>query len=112
MNESILNSLKEAIGIVKDDDSFDTILVMHINTIFAILHQLGVGPDEGFVIHSDADTWRDYIDYDGAEVEMVRTFMTHKLRLIFDPPTSGAVKEATDKIINELEWRLTNRETW
>lgn len=112
MEDSILNSLKESIGIIRDDDSFDMILVMHINTIFATLNQLGVGPEDGFIIHSDRDTWRDYIDDDGPQIEMVKTYMSHKLHLIFDPPASSAVTESINKVVSELEWRLVNRTTY
>ena len=41
-----------------------------------------------------------------SRMEMVKTYVSKKTRLIFDPPTSSSVMEALKGIISELEWRL------
>lgn len=46
--ESILISIKKLLGIDAFYEAFDTDVIIHINTVFAILTQLGYGPPEGF----------------------------------------------------------------
>lgn len=46
--ESILTSIKKMLGITEEYEHFDSDLIMHINSVFMILTQLGVGPPSGF----------------------------------------------------------------
>ena len=46
--DSILTSIKKMLGISEEYDIFDADIVMHINSVFMTLTQLGVGPAEGF----------------------------------------------------------------
>jgi hypothetical protein len=78
---------------------------MHINTVFLTLRQLGVGPDEGFMIEDKEMLWEDFLE-DPTELQAVKTYMYLKVRLLFDPPVSSAVIESTNRMIAELEWRL------
>ena len=59
--ENILDSIKKLLGIDEADLNFDQELIMHINSVFMVLHQLGVGPVEGFKISSNEETWSDFI---------------------------------------------------
>lgn len=103
--ESILNSIKKMLGPDAEYDHFDPDIIMHINTVFMILQQLGVGPKEGFYIEDDMATWADYL-VDPTKLQMVKTYMYLKVRLVFDPPTSSTVMNAITQTIAELEWRL------
>lgn len=103
--ESILTSIKKLLGIQEDYEHFDADLVMHINSVFMILTQLGVGPAEGFMITDDTAEWSDFIS-DSTKVEAIKSYMYLKVRLLFDPPASSAVIETTNRMINEFEWRL------
>lgn len=105
MEESILTSIKKLLGITKDYKHFDTDIIMHINTVFMILTQLGVGPKEGFMIEDDSSTWDEFIE-DATKFKAVETYVYLKVKLVFDPPLSSAVMEANKQMINELEWRL------
>jgi len=105
MNESILTSIKKILGIEEDYEQFDQDIIMHINTVFMILNQLGVGPDSCFTVNDKEATWSDFTS-DATNVEAIKTYMGLKVRLIFDPPTSSSVIDATNRIISELEWRL------
>ena len=69
------------------------------------LHQLGVGPEEGFRIEDATGEWDEFID-DEQCLEAVKSYMHLKVKMLFDPPLSSAVMEATKQMINELEWRL------
>lgn len=103
--ESILTSIKKILGIYAEDTSFDVDIIMHINTVFMILRQMGIGPSEGFSIRDSYNTWGEYLS-DNVLLESVKTYVALKVRLIFDPPASSAVMEAINRTINELEWRL------
>ena len=104
--ESILNSVKKQIGITNDYTHFDADIIMHINTIFVVLTQLGIGPETGFVIHDDSTLWSEFIPEDHWFFSALKTYMGCRVKLIFDPPISGAHKEALERTINELEYRL------
>lgn len=105
MEESILISIKKLLGLSKDDDSFDTDIIIHINTAFTTLNQLGVGPEEGFSIEDDIATWSDFIG-DDKKLKAVQTYIYLKVKLVFDPPLNSAILEANKQTLNELEWRL------
>lgn len=103
--DSILDSVKKMLGITEDYTYFDQDIIMHINSVFGILTQLGVGPPNGFSISDNTAVWSDFVR-DELKLDMVKSYMYQKVKLIFDPPTTGAVMDATNRIINELEWRL------
>lgn len=103
--ESILISIKKLLGITEEYDQFDPDIIMHINSVFMILTQLGVGPAEGFFIEDDTAVWTDFIQ-DVKKLESVKTYIYLKVKLAFDPPLSSAVIESMNRLINELEWRL------
>ena len=106
MSTSILTSVKRANGgIIESDTAFDPELIMHINTVLSKLTQLGVGPESGFQITDASATWEDFIGSD-SRLNMVQSYVAMSVRMIFDPPTVGAVAEAYRNTIAELEWRL------
>lgn len=105
MDDSILDSIKKILGMPPAYDAFDTDLVIHINSVFGILAQLGVGPEGGFSISDNTTLWKAYLG-DSKDLEMVKSYIALKVRLIFDPPTIGAVMDAMKEQIRELEWRL------
>lgn len=102
--ESILTSIKKLLGIQAEYTAFDQDLIIHINTAFAVLNQLNIGPPNGFVIEDDTTTWDEYIT--SCNLTMVRSYIYMKVRLMFDPPTSGILVESMKSMISELEWRL------
>lgn len=104
--DSILTSIKKNIGATEEYTHFDTDIIMHTNTIFAILNQLGVGPVDGFTIHDKSAVWSDYIG-DDKLLESVKTYIFLRVKLIFDPPQSSTVIQTMKEQISELEWRLT-----
>lgn len=103
--DSILTSIKKLLGITEDYTHFDQDIIIHINSVLMILHQLGVGPQEGFMIQDSSDIWSDFIS-DNTEMEAVKTYVYLKVKLLFDPPQSSAAMESTKNLINEFEWRL------
>lgn len=103
--ESILTSTKKLLGITEEYEHFDKDLIMHINTVFLTLNQLGVGPEEGFLIEDETAEWVDFIE-GSAQLQAVKSYIYLKVKLLFDPPLSSAVIESTNRMIGELEWRL------
>lgn len=103
--ESILTSIKKLLGIAEEYEFFDEDIIMHINSVFMILNQLGVGPSDGFRIEDKTTTWDDYIS-DNKNLDAVKSYIHLKVKLLFDPPLSSAVIESMKQMIQELEWRL------
>lgn len=103
--ESILTSIKKLLGIDENYAHFDADIVMHINSVFAILNQLGVGPADGFRISGASETWDIYLA-DEKLLDDVKTFMYLKVQLAFDPPSISAVLESKTRLASELEWRI------
>lgn len=103
--DSILTSIKKLLGIAEEYEHFDADIIMHINSVFSILTQLGVGPSNGFSIEDKEARWHDFIGEDN-NIEMVKSYIHLKVKLLFDPSLSSAVMEATNQMVKELEWRL------
>ncbi|MEY8515340.1 hypothetical protein AALC25_00160 [Lachnospiraceae bacterium 29-84] len=103
--ESILISIKKLLGVSEDYEHFDADIMIHINSVFTILNQLGVGPSEGFSIYGKEAIWTDFMPED-ARLESVKSYMYLRVKLLFDPPLSTAVNEAMSRMASEFEWRL------
>lgn len=103
--DSILNSVKKMLGLDAEYDAFDTEIIIHINSVFMILQQLGVGPETGFAIADASTVWTDYIE-NVVFLSLVKSYMYLKVRMLFDPPQNSALLEAMKSQIAEFEWRL------
>lgn len=101
--DSILTSIKKLLGISAEYTHFDQDIKIHINTAFGILHQLGIGPEHGFFIEDEATLWYDYTT---DNIEMIKTFIYLKVRLMFDPPASSVLIESINNTLKELEFRI------
>lgn len=104
MDETILNDIKKYIGIDESYTVFDDVLISHINTIIFILRQMGVGPQDGFLVTSD-ETWEDYIP-GIAKIPAVRTYIQIRVKLLFENLSNSALIESLNNSMNELAWRL------
>ena len=105
MGTSILTSIKKLLGPTEDDTSFDVDIIMHINSAFFRLNQLGVGPATGFFITDNTKTWEDFLE-SRTDLEAVKTYVYQKVRLVFDPPQSAFLVEALKESIKEFEWTI------
>lgn len=103
--ESILVSIKKLLGLSEEYDAFDMDIIIHINTVISILAQEGVGPNKAFAISDSSATWLDFTG-DDTNIEMVKSLVFLRVRMLFDPPTSSAVIESINNTIKELETRL------
>jgi hypothetical protein len=111
MEQSILKSTKKILGIGPDDTSFDLDIITHINSAFSVLHDLGVGPEDGFAIEDEAEAWDSYLVDDQVKLNKVKPIVWLRVRLLFDPPASSFLLDAFKEQLREQEWRInTNRE--
>lgn len=106
VTDSILTSVKKLLGLDASYDAFDADILIHINSVFSVLTQLGVGPRNGFSINDASAVWSDYITDEDPRLNMVKSYMYAKVRSLFDPPTSGTVAQALNDSIKEFEFRL------
>lgn len=100
---SILDTIKKMIGIC--DDSFDTDLKVCINTALISLIQIGVGPQEGFIVIDDNQTFEEFCG-SNLQLESVKMYVYLKSKLMFDPPNNSNITQTFEKTIQEIEWRL------
>ena len=105
LETSILKTVKKLVGVPSEITVFDLDIIVHINSAFATLHTLGLGPVEGFMIEDDQATWDQYLGGD-LRKESVKTLVALMVRQIFDPPSSSYAVTAMQEQIRELQWRL------
>lgn len=102
--DSILTSVKKDLGIAEEYEHFDSDIIRHINSVFMILRQIGVGPTKPFTITDKYDLWSDFLESD--DMEAVKSYVYLKVRVIFDPPSSSGALESMNRLISEYEFRL------
>lgn len=105
MEQSILKSVKKILQIDESYTVFDLDIITHINSVFSTLHQLGVGPQSGFMIEDATSEWDEFL---GASpvLNSVKTYVYLRVRLLFDPPETSYHIDAIKDQVKELEWRI------
>ena len=103
--DSILTYIKKYMPVEEDDTHFDQELIGHINSVLAILTQMGVGPVNGFTITGKSEIWSGFVSL-GLLAEFAKTYAHLKVKMLFDPPTNSALKEAIITEISETEYRI------
>jgi hypothetical protein len=110
LEESILTSTKKLLGIASSYTAFDVDIITHINSVFSVLNQLGIG-EADFVVEDSEAKWADFIG-DAEGMNLVRSYVFLKVRLLFDPPPTSFGIEAMNNQIKECEWRLSSQREW
>lgn len=105
MDDSILTSIKKALGITEDYEVFDFELLMHINSALANLVQFKVGPPSGLMIEDKDAVWSDLVGTN-KKLNNVKTYIFLKTKLLFDPPGTPHLLTAFEERIREEEFRL------
>lgn len=108
MEDSILKSTKKILGLSEDYTIFDQDILTHINATFSILHQLGIGPSDGFYVEDAETEWAAFTLLPNTEVSLalIRTYVPLKVKMVFDPPGTSYLIESMQKQIDQYEWRL------
>jgi hypothetical protein len=110
MENGILVSTKKILGLDSGYTAFDQDVITHINSCFSILHQIGVGPADGFMIEDDGPEWEDYIQNESGNhsiLNLIRTYVFLRVKMLFDPPTTSFHIDAMNKQIDEYETRIS-----
>ena len=110
MEESILLSVKKLLGLDADYVAFDEDIKIHINSVFSILSQFGIGPAEGFYIEDDSSEWGDFFAKE--DLNLIRTYTFLKVRMMFDPPQTSYLLDSMNSQIKEFEWRISTQREW
>lgn len=105
MTDSILTSTKLTLGLDEAYEAFDQVILMHINSVFTTLAELGIGPTEGFAIENKDAEWSDFLG-PSLRLNAVKSYMYLRVRVLFDPPTQGFVLTSMENQIQQMEWRL------
>lgn len=105
IEDSILDTTKKILGIDSEFEHFDTDIIIHINSVFAGLIQLGAGPEDGFEIEDSTATWDSYLN-GNKKLSFIKSYMYLKVRMLFDPPTTSFDITAKQDQIKEFEFRI------
>lgn len=106
--DSILTTVKKLNNVAEDYDVFDIDFIFHINSVFDTLWQMGVGPSTPFYIEDKDASWTDFIPADDTRYNAVKSYIAAKVGMMFDPSSNSILNSSKEKVIAELEWRLTN----
>lgn len=106
--DSVLETVRDAVGLEKDDTSFDTELIIYINGAIGELNQAGVGNE--ITVLDDATKWEELVVNDSGSVSMKLVglaimYVFLNVKIHFDPPqvnTQNVMKDA----MNQAIWRL------
>jgi hypothetical protein len=102
---SILTSIKKTLNLPDLDTSFDEDIILHVNSVFADLNQLGIGPADGFAIEDKTTTWDAFLGTDKRK-NNVKSYMFLRVRILFDPPSTAHLTASYESLIRELTWRI------
>lgn len=114
MSLSILDTVKKVVGLSSSDMSFDDVIIMHTNSAFSTLTQLGIGPEDGFEIEDSIPTWDSFIP-EKPKFNFIKSYVYLRVRLLFDPPQTSFTIDAMNNQLEEFEWRinvLREGESW
>ena len=104
-SDSILNTVKTMLGPSEDYDAFDTDIIVHINSAFERLCELGVGPSDPFSIEDDTSTWEEFSS--NATWQAIRYIVLY-VKKVFDPTANATIKQAYEEELNKLEWLMNS----
>ena len=103
--ESILDSIKQLLGIEVEDISFDKELIIHINGALMVITQLGVGPSTGYRIADKNNNWSELLG-ERTNLDAVKSDVYLRVRLMFDPPQNSFLVKSIEEQIKEYDWRI------
>lgn len=99
-------TIKKLLGIDEENTDFDSDIMMYINMALLNLLQLGIGPEEGFMITNAEQTWSDFLS-DSSLLLAVPTYIHLKVKMIFDQQAmSSIMRDICQSECEQLEWRI------
>ncbi len=110
MNNSILVDVKTQLGYTEEANPYDQDIIIDINTALSALRQIGVGPEEGFLVTDSTQTWGDLIKDKFELLVSAKSYVFLKVRLMFDPPSNATIiKSMQDNLKEIFKWYDTNK---
>lgn len=103
MSNNILEDVKNHIG-ANGDNYYDDQILSHVNTVFMIFYQEGIGQQESAFVADENSMWSEFIIDEN--LQGVKDAMYSRIKMLFDTPQNSNTYEATKNNIDELEWRL------
>lgn len=103
IEESILDTTKQKLGIDPLYTDFDRDIIDAINFALNNLYQLGVGTI-AVEISDRNNTWSEITTANN--LQYIKTYVYLKARLVFDPPQSATLLDNIKAQISELESRI------
>ena len=97
---SILGDVKSYLGIMDLDTSYDTDIIAYINSTIS---EIAVSSLDSITIDATTE-WVDY--YTDNKYTAVETLIKIKVKLIWDPPTTGYTTNSFQSIADKLEAQL------
>lgn len=110
MVDSILTSIKLSLGVAEANTAFDQQLIMFINSVLPDLGQLGVGPEEGFIIEDANTEWSEFLE-DDMKRNNVMSYLYVRVKQLFDPPSNAALQNSYKEMEKQAAWRINVRTT-
>jgi hypothetical protein len=106
MSENILEHVKIQCGIEPESTLFDDELIQDINLALSLAYQLG-GISESTSI-TGTETWDELSWPEYMDKELVKSYISLKVRHnLFDASTSGTLSSTADKVLTDLEYRIS-----
>ena len=107
MYNSILCDVREYNNCGRTNNSFDGQLIPLINSFLFRSAQAGIGK-KGFQVINENQTWADFLGDNVDSFIMLKTYISLRVKLLFDPPENSALLTALREDANELGWSLYN----
>jgi hypothetical protein len=101
VTDSILDQAKQMLGIPPEDTAFDIDIIAGLNSAFMSLQQIGVGPEEGFSVADNTDSWSDFMD-DLTLFGGLKNYVHMQVKMYFDPPGTSFGLTSMEKLLEEL----------
>lgn len=105
LKDSILGTVKKLNDVYANSDDFDDDLIIHTNTVLFALNQMGIGK-EGFRVTDENQLWVDFLEEEKIDLSALKSWLSLKVKMLFDPPISSIKKQSMDELLKEYEWRL------
>jgi hypothetical protein len=103
--DSIFVSIKKMLGLEDNYTPFDSDILVHINSALMTLTQLGIGPEEGFIVEDYSTTWGDFLT-NKVMLGAVKNYVYTYVKMLFDAPSNSFVMESLKSKLEEMGWRL------
>lgn len=108
MDSVILDTVKVMLGGPDLGESFDTDLLVHINSSAQTLIDVGLITKSGCTNVLKTTKWGDFLN-DTTVLDFVKSYIYLKTKMVFDPPPSSYVSDALNRQLAELEFRIRLR---